>query len=262
MTRILALIVAISLAISGCSSSGSTPKGSREPGSDRAAARASSGKDATSGTDTRAGESDRKGKGKPGSTGRGDDGASEHRGAGQSRGQGRDSDGGSDGGATSAGEAGSGSGGETPSNPLPEGAALTELAAASEASVQDVPMLHNLAVGLGRTGGIPPSVTEQQAEVLQKRFTKSAKAARGAGGAALAVVFDSYAALAGQLAAVTEADKALPDGFADDLRAADGAWKPAMQRLGDATGADLLANLPPLLLPGSSPSDTIPPPPK
>lgn len=168
-----------------------------------------------------------------------------------------------------AGSSNDGGGGSAPSGgaALPSAQADASLIGVARASVEDVLLLHNLATGLGRDNGLPGDVTVSESDRITDRFRAGARAATARSSkdrwaAPLAGVLGDYATLAQKLhSAATSADKKLPATFSGDLAAIDTRWKATLGRIGQASGTDLLAKLPPLLMPQQS-AQTVPPPPK
>ena len=137
----------------------------------------------------------------------------------------------------------------------------------ARASVQKVVLLHNLAVGLSRSNGLPGNVTLTESAKIAEELQADQRAAQvlegsNASAASLATVQGLYAALALEVHnSAGSTDKTLPAKFSEDLASADKQWRTLLIVIGRSAGVDLLKNVPPLLMP-QHPTTTIPPPPK
>jgi hypothetical protein len=121
------------------------------------------------------------------------------------------------------------------------------------ASVSQVVLLHDLAVGATHMKGAPPGVGAPQAAQLARTLNGEARRladAQAADVATLASALSGYASLAKQLAARRATDSArLPTAFVATLRSLDTDWRPAMTAIGQADHTNLLAGMAPLLFP-------------
>jgi len=131
--------------------------------------------------------------------------------------------------------------------------------ALGRASVNQVVLLHDLAVGVTRPAAAPPGLDASQAAGLASTLAAEARQLTSPGAAAhtadistLGSALAGYASLATQLAARPAADAApLPAAFVTRLRKLDAAWRPAVKAVGSVGHVDLLAGMAPLLIPRS-----------
>lgn len=140
----------------------------------------------------------------------------------------------------------------------------------ARSSLQDVLLLHDVSVSLGRPNGLPAGATAEQATQIVNRFrTHHAQAVHLPDQShvarvdtdSFAAALASYTILATQLETAAKGNKStLPAAFATQLASADTAWKSAMRAIGQANGINLFANFPALLMP-ADPTSTVPPPP-
>ena len=130
---------------------------------------------------------------------------------------------------------------------------VTSVATASRVAVVD---LHDVATAMSRPSDLPAGTFPGQAAHLQAVLAALAgrvpQNPTDATTNALRSTLHSYAALAGRLAA----PGVNASGLTAELRATDLRWRAAVASLGARRHVDLLAGLPPLLLPR-----TVPPPP-
>jgi hypothetical protein len=129
--------------------------------------------------------------------------------------------------------------------PPPAPGSLTALAASS---VPLVAQLHNTAALMTRRTGLPAGTLTTQAVSLKGKLTGLAKrsSASSGSGSQFHDVLLAYADLAGKLN-----EKSAPDArkLSADLAALDKKWKTVLGAIGTKAHVNLLATLPPLLLP-------------
>lgn len=124
-------------------------------------------------------------------------------------------------------------------------------------SVNQVVLLHDLAVGATHLAGAPPGIGAPQAAQLARTLKSEGRqlAAGTKNGnprdvAALASALSGYAGLATQLGRRPASDTArLSKAFVKTLRGLDAKWRPAVVSIGRANHVNLLAKMPPLLIP-------------
>jgi hypothetical protein len=126
-------------------------------------------------------------------------------------------------------------------------------------SVNQVVLLHDLAVGATHLAGAPPGVGAPQATLLaqtlkgeSQQLTAPAASHQPAGVAELATALAGYAKLATQVAARPASDTSpFSAAFVATLRNLDGRWTAAVTAIGSANHVKLLAGMAPLLISGS-----------
>jgi hypothetical protein len=127
----------------------------------------------------------------------------------------------------------------------------------ARSSVNQVVLLHDLAVGATHLNNAPPGIGAPQAAQLGRTVSSEAKELAGAiksgkpaDVSALASALRGYTGLAKQLAKRPVSDTArLSKAFVATLRTLDGRWRPAVKAIGQANHVNLLAKIAPLLIP-------------
>jgi hypothetical protein len=143
-----------------------------------------------------------------------------------------------------------------PANPVLAGA-LPGVLPLARTSVNQVVLLHDLAIGTTHLAGAPPGVGAPQAaqlatalsgEVAQLKVPEGS--VQPSGVALLSSTLTGYAGLAKQLAARPATDTApLSPAFVATLRKLDGRWTAAVVAIGKANHVKLLTGMAPLLIP-------------
>ena len=146
----------------------------------------------------------------------------------------------------------------TATAPAPaQGGAVLSVA---RSSVNQVVLLHDLAVGATRVKNAPPGIGAPQAAQLARTLSSEAKQLAGAitrgkpvDVSALASALGGYTGLAKQLAKRPASDTGrLSKAFVATLRTLDRRWRPAVKAIGQANHVNLLAKIAPLLIPPSA----------
>jgi hypothetical protein len=145
-----------------------------------------------------------------------------------------------------------------PANPVLAGPVPGVLPLA-RTSINQVVLLHDLAVGTTHLAGAPPGVGAPQAAQLATALAGEAEqlkvpegSAEPRGVALLTASLNGYAGLARQLAARPATDTSpLSAAFVASLRTLDGRWTAALVAIGSTNGVKLLAGMAPLLIPHS-----------
>jgi hypothetical protein len=148
---------------------------------------------------------------------------------------------------------------KAPANPVLAGT-LPGVLPLARTSVNQVVLLHDLAVGTTHLAGAPPGVggaapAAQLATTLSgeaEQLKVPAGSAQPSGVALLTASLNGYAGLAKQLAARPAADTTpLSASFVATLRKLDGRWTAALVAIGSANHVKLLTGMAPLLIPHS-----------
>jgi hypothetical protein len=113
--------------------------------------------------------------------------------------------------------------------------------------------LHDVVTGMSRPNGLPADTFPMEAARLRESLTSLARRVghpSDASATALRTALEAYAAVAGRLSA----PDAKPWRLVPELRATDVSWRAALTALGTRSHVDLLAGLPPLLVPSTAPA--------
>jgi hypothetical protein len=136
---------------------------------------------------------------------------------------------------------------------------LSQAVAIASESLSNVVTLHDMAISVGKTNGIPASVIHSSSQRLELSFASEDQATRAldqpssSPTGALAASLVNYGALAAKVvAATTNKPSPLGPSFTKELMTNDKRWEAALSALGKADHVNLLKEVPKLLYPTAS----------
>jgi hypothetical protein len=126
-------------------------------------------------------------------------------------------------------------------------------------SRDQVTQLHAMGLGTTNQSSLPQEQIPALAEAISVELGSQIQAAtvmtppKKSPAADLVAALDSYRALSKELAKwKPAAQKPLPDSWFESLEQTDDGWKESLGALSELSGEDLLADLPPLVMPGTA----------
>lgn len=135
----------------------------------------------------------------------------------------------------------------------PDSPFVVAATAVAKRSRDQVLQVHAMTVA-AVSGGFPAQQIPGVARGIRSELASQIQAAtmatppKGSAAARLVAALRDYSRLAGTLVGWRRGED-LPASFLDDLKAADRSWRSALRELGELSGEDLLADLPPLAMP-------------